>query len=84
MARRAAADPRDAFLARNLSRHKSDLPKGAVDDLRHFRKRITETGLPMTWTALAQWMLEHHGVQMGRQRMHTLAVENGIEPWWSK
>lgn len=75
-------DPRESYLAANPRRGSATLPKAAVDDLKFFAKRAEE-GRVMAFTALTKWMLEKHGIAVGRIRLHTLAKAEGITPWWS-
>lgn len=74
-------DPREAFLESNLSRHSLGLTPEALEDLRFFAKRAKENK-PITVLALLKWFKEKHGLKFGRTRLYSLAIENGIEPWW--
>jgi hypothetical protein len=77
----AGPDPREAYLQRHFSSWAVKLSAPAIDDLRFLGQRAKE-GRPLTTKALTQWMLEKHGVKIGPARLATIAVENGIEPWW--
>jgi hypothetical protein len=73
-------DPREEYLAANTSRHFGALPPGAIEDLKYFASAAPTRAL--TFPALQKWLREKHGISMGMQRLHRLAVEAGIKPWW--
>lgn len=77
----ATADPREAYVELNASRHLNELPAKAVEDLKYFATRASE-GRPITVEALLAWMREHYGIEIGRSRLATLARTKGITPWW--
>ena len=74
-------DPREAYVSLNASRHLNTLPAKAAEDLKYFAKRAAE-GRPITFEALATWMQEHYGIEIGRRRLITLARAKGIATWW--
>jgi hypothetical protein len=78
----AKIDPRDAFIDQNLSKHGKTVPEGVIDDLRHFAKRAAE-GRTISLVALTKYMKEKRGFTAGHRRLHTIALKNGIEPWWA-
>lgn len=81
MPKTQAVDPRLAFAEQNLCKHKKALPEKAIDDLRFFGK-LAAQGRPIGIPALQKWMLDNHGVKLGRTRLHSIAEAAGVEPWW--
>ena len=77
----AKPDPREAYVSLNASRHLNELPNKAVDDLKFFAKRAAD-GRPITFEALAGWMHDKYGIEIGRRRLITLARAKGIATWW--
>lgn len=76
------ADPREAYIAAHTARVKIPPPPEVVDDLRYFRKRFDE-GRPISLSGLIEYFERERGFVVKRQRLHTIATENGITPWWS-
>lgn len=75
-------DPRDAYLKAHSKRVWATLSPAALADLKHFAKRAKE-GREIGWYGMRDYFVEHHGLDIGRRRMQTIAREHGITPWWS-
>ena len=75
------SDPRDAYIAQNTLRGHAKLSGKAMEDVKFFAQRAKE-GRPISFQAMVDWLHDKHGITVGRGRLYTLAVANGIEPWW--
>lgn len=78
----ASTDKLDAFLRANQAGHiPVDLPPKAIEELRYLEGEAKK-GRRMSNKALQRWIKEAHGVEIGITRLHTIATENGITPWF--
>ena len=76
------ADPREAYIAASPSRVARPTPREVVEDLRYFRKRHDE-GSSISIKGLLEYFERERQFTVRRQRLHTIAAENGVTPWWS-
>lgn len=85
-ARRPAATPdeREAYLRANQRGFDGlTLPESALDDLRYFEKQA-RSGRAIRTEALIEWIRTKHQIEIGQSRLHRIARESGITPWWAK
>jgi hypothetical protein len=77
------AREREAFLRANQRGYVGvNLPPAALEDLRYFGEQA-KMGRAIRTAALLNWIRSKHGVQIGQTRLHAIAIEAGITPWWS-
>jgi hypothetical protein len=77
-----AVDPRDVAISENLSKHKQGIPAGVIADLKHFAMRYAQ-GRAISYRGMSEYINRANDVKLGRRKLHSLAIENGIVPWWS-
>lgn len=75
---------REAFLRANVRGFSGgiELPQEAIDDLAYFAEQA-KLGRAIRLAALLDWMRSKHGLQVGPTRLHRIATEAGLTPWWS-
>lgn len=84
MTSKTVVDPRDAAIAANPKdpRHAA-LPRELIEDLKYFAKRAN-AGSPIGFAGLQAYVQRTYQIRVGRLRMHSTSLANGIAPWWSK
>lgn len=77
-------DPRDTFMASHPGRTEKPIPPGLVEDLRYYREQLDKYSKCISWEGLQSWISKSYDMHLGRTRLHRIATDNGIAPWWSK
>lgn len=80
---KAAGDPLAQLLATSISAHKQTLPAKAIADLKAIEAHIAKGGPVPFYKDMIAFLKTTYGITIGRSRLATLAIENGITPWWS-
>lgn len=75
-------DPREALLSSRPGRNQVNATPAVIADLRYFRKQIDDTGRTASITGMLDYFAKHRQFRVGAKRLCTIAIENGIEPWW--